>query len=210
MPSSARMVERLPGLGEAGPEPALGLAPVNLRSISTDSRMAARWSGRRCMAPCTHAVAHELPARVEHGPRHAARRPRTRCALIDVVARIFRLPRASKKRQKPTRIPYSCQAQLGTSGTVATPWGAVRYWRAIAFSMSHSSTLTMVQTAMRAPFGSVQRGRSDDGGVVEALAGQSHGVSLHRAAVDSTIPAVARPPRHRHPRALLPRGASSG
>jgi hypothetical protein len=42
---------------------------------------------------------------------------------------------------------------------VTTPCGAVRYWRAIARSMSHSSTLTIVHTAMRAPRGSFQRGR---------------------------------------------------
>jgi hypothetical protein len=77
-------------------------------------------------------------------------------ALIEVVARILRFVSASRMRQNPTRIPYSCQDQFGTSGTVATPCGAVRYWRAIGFSMSHSSMLTMVHTAMRAPFGSAQ------------------------------------------------------
>src|SRR3989454_11554489 len=56
-------------------------------------------------------------------------------------------------------MPYSCHAQLGTSGTVVTPWGAVRYWRAIGFSMSHSSMLTMVHTAIRAPLGSLQARR---------------------------------------------------
>src|SRR5437773_9140005 len=74
-------------------------------------------------------------------------------AWFDVVARILRRTSASCRRQKPTRMPYSCHAQFGTSGTVATPCGAVRYWRAIGFSMSHSSTLTIVHTAMRAPFG---------------------------------------------------------
>src|SRR5215813_10405986 len=77
-----------------------------------------------------------------------------------VVARIFRLDSASCSRQKPTRIPYSCHAQLGTSGTVATPCGADRYCRAMGFSMSHSSMLTIVHTAMRAPFGSLNGRRA--------------------------------------------------
>src|SRR2546425_7258961 len=63
-------------------------------------------------------------------------------ALIDVVARILRRTSASCRRQKPTRMPYSCHAQFGTSGTVATPCGAVRYWRAIGFrSEEHTSEL---------------------------------------------------------------------
>ncbi len=82
---------------------------------------------------------------------------------MEVVARIFRLPSASSSRQKPTRMPYSCQAQLGTSGRGATPWGAVRYWRAMVFSMSHSSMLTMVHTAMRAPLGSFHGRRAITG-----------------------------------------------
>src|ERR671936_116579 len=77
-------------------------------------------------------------------------------ALIDVVARSLRLASASNKRQKPTRMPYSCQAQFGTSGTVATPCGAVRYCLATGFSISHSSMFTMVHTASRAPSGSFQ------------------------------------------------------
>ena len=43
---------------------------------------------------------------------------------------------------------------------LATPWGAVRYCRAMARSMSHSSMLTMVHTAIRAPLGSVHGRRS--------------------------------------------------
>jgi hypothetical protein len=57
-------------------------------------------------------------------------------------------------------MPYSCHAQFGTSGTVCTPCGAVRYCRAMGFSKSHSSMLTMVHTAMRAPFGSFHGLRS--------------------------------------------------
>jgi hypothetical protein len=73
-----------------------------------------------------------------------------------VVAGIRRFWRASSRRQNPTRIPYSCQAQLGTSGMTLTPWGVGRYWRGIGFSMLHSSTFTMVHTATRAPLGSFQ------------------------------------------------------
>ena len=34
-----------------------------------------------------------------------------------------RLCSASRKRQKPTRMPYSCQAQFGTSGSSGWPIG---------------------------------------------------------------------------------------
>ena len=54
-------------------------------------------------------------------------------------------------RQKPTRLPYSCQAQFGMSGIGAPPAGGVSTVRGIGRSMSHSSTLTMVHTTMRAP-----------------------------------------------------------
>ena len=42
----------------------------------------------------------------------------------------------------PTRMPYSCQPQFWTSGTVATPAGEVTYWRGTALLKSQSSTLT--------------------------------------------------------------------
>src|SRR5881296_3802779 len=81
-------------------------------------------------------------------------------ALIAVVTGILRLVNASWSRQNPTRIPYSCHAQFGTSGMTATPCGEVRYCRGMPFSMDHSSMLTMVHTAMRAPLGSFH-GRRD-------------------------------------------------
>ena len=64
------------------------------------------------------------------------------------------------KRQKPTRLPYSCQAQFGTSGIGEPPAGGVSTVRGIGCVASHSSTLTMTHTAMRAPFGSCSGARS--------------------------------------------------
>jgi len=66
----------------------------------------------------------------------------------------------STKRQKPTRLPYSCQAQLGTSGIGEPPAGGVSTVRGIGCVMSHSSTLTMTHTTMRAPSGRVSGGRA--------------------------------------------------
>ena len=63
-------------------------------------------------------------------------------------------------RQKPTRLPYSCHAQLGMSGVGAPPAGGVSTVRGMVRSMSHSSTLTMVHTTMRAPPGSLSGLRS--------------------------------------------------
>ena len=155
-------VERLHVSVRPGPSQPVGALPVNFRISSIDSRIAARWSGRRCIAPCfTPWPMNSHPAsRIARATGSYASHT---CALIEVVARIFRFTSASSIRQKPTRIPYSCQAQFGTSGTVATPWGAVRYWRAIGFSMSHSSTFTMVHTAIRAPLGRRQRPRAGSG-----------------------------------------------
>src|SRR3954471_8000706 len=64
------------------------------------------------------------------------------------------------KRQKPTRMPYSCHAQLGTSGSKGTPVGAGSTWRAIGRAMSQTSRFTMVQTITLAPPGNFRGGRS--------------------------------------------------
>src|SRR6185295_10382292 len=66
----------------------------------------------------------------------------------------------STKRQKPTRMPYSCQAQLGRSGCSGCPYGGGSTVRGMLRSIDHSSTLTMVHTATRAPPGSLSGGRS--------------------------------------------------
>ena len=63
-------------------------------------------------------------------------------------------------RQKPARLPYSCQAQLGTSGEGEPPAGGVSTVRGIGAVASHSSTLTITHTARRAPPGSLSGGRS--------------------------------------------------
>ena len=62
-------------------------------------------------------------------------------------------------RQKPTRLPYSCHAQFGTSGIGEPPAGGVSTVRGIGWVGSHSSTLTMTQTANRAPPGNPSFGR---------------------------------------------------
>jgi len=67
--------------------------------------------------------------------------------------------KARMMRQKPTRLPYSCHAQLPTSGNRTCPCGGIRRRRGIGRVMSQTSTLTMVQTAMRAPLGKDHRGR---------------------------------------------------
>src|SRR5579863_9107729 len=63
-------------------------------------------------------------------------------------------------RQNPTRLPYSCQAQFGTSGIGEPPAGGVSTVRGIGCVASHSSILTTTHTTMRAPFGNFNGGRS--------------------------------------------------
>ncbi len=58
-------------------------------------------------------------------------------------------------RQKPTRWPYSCQAQLAMSGTLlATPPGGFTTVRGIGSSITQCSTFTQGHTTTRAPSGS--------------------------------------------------------
>src|SRR5262245_17277924 len=57
-------------------------------------------------------------------------------------------------------MPYSCQAQFGRSGCSGCPYGGGSTVRGMLRSIDHSSTLTIVHTAMRASFGSLSGGRS--------------------------------------------------
>ena len=66
---------------------------------------------------------------------------------------------ASNKRQKPARMPYSCQDQLGRSGNRGTPIGGGSTVRGWARSIDQCSTLTMTQTSMRLPAGAFKIGR---------------------------------------------------
>src|SRR5262249_47665186 len=81
-------------------------------------------------------------------------------ALMAIVGWIFCRLNRSKNRHTPTRIPYSCQLQLGTSGRCVMPVGGASTCRAIGLPMSQTSRLTMVQNARRAPPGSLSVGRS--------------------------------------------------
>src|SRR5579875_2137063 len=65
-----------------------------------------------------------------------------------------------KKRHTPTRIPYSCQDQFGTSGIKLCPVGAGSTWQGMGRAMSQTSRLTMVQNTRRAPLGRRRGGRS--------------------------------------------------
>ena len=75
------------------------------------------------------------------------------------VAFILRSLSASRMRQKPTRIPYSCQDQFGTSGCSGLPIGGDSTARGMALVGSQTSTLTIFQTTTRAPPGSASGGR---------------------------------------------------
>jgi hypothetical protein len=75
------------------------------------------------------------------------------------VAFRFRDDSVSRKRQNPTRIPYSCHAQLGTSGRSGWPIGGGSTARGMAPAGFQFSTLTIVQTATRASLGSRSGGR---------------------------------------------------
>ena len=75
------------------------------------------------------------------------------------VGVIERACSTSRKRQNPARMPYSCQAQLGRSGSRGWPMGGGSTVRGMAAAGLQCSTLTMVHTASRAPPGSLSGGR---------------------------------------------------
>src|SRR5206468_322732 len=103
-------------------------------------------------------VADELPPALESGTRDRAV-SLDRRALIASTAGMRKWSSTSSIRQNPTRLPYSCQAQFGLSGIGAPPAGGVSTIRGIGWVESHSSILTMTQTASRAPSGSASLGR---------------------------------------------------
>src|SRR6266853_5818605 len=81
-------------------------------------------------------------------------------ALIDRLGRIPSFSYSAWKRQKPTRMPYSCQLQFGTSGKNVVPAGGTSTCRGIGREISHTSTFTIVHTMMRSPLGKRSFGRS--------------------------------------------------
>src|SRR6056300_1944315 len=75
-----------------------------------------------------------------------------------MVGVIFLSLSASKIRQNPTRIPYSCQAQFARSGIRGWPMGGGSTVRGMALAMVQCSTFTMTQTASFLPLGSLSEG----------------------------------------------------
>ena len=65
-----QMVERLPCLREARPEPALGLPARELRQHLDRLADGRALIGQDMHGALDHAMGHELPSRLEHGPRH--------------------------------------------------------------------------------------------------------------------------------------------
>src|SRR6058998_636664 len=80
--------------------------------------------------------------------------------LIARTARMRNRSRTSNILQKPTRLPYSCHAQLGISGSGDPPAGGGRTVRGMVSRGFHSSTLIMTQTTSRPLAGNARRGRS--------------------------------------------------
>jgi hypothetical protein len=68
-----------------------------------------------------------------------------------------------RSRQKPTRMPYSCQLQFGWSGSIGWPCGGDITMRAIGRPMSHSSSASTGQTTSRTPFGNLRGARPSIG-----------------------------------------------
>lgn len=80
-------------------------------------------------------------------------------ALRAQLAGSPRSPNSASSRGIPTRIPYSAQAKLGTSGTAVAPCGGVSAVRGIGRSKRQCSTLTTMWTISGLPPGGARRGR---------------------------------------------------
>ena len=114
--------------------------------------------------------------------------------LIASTAGTCNRSKTSSRRQKPTRFPYSCHAQLGTSGIGDPPAGGGRTVRGSGSSGFHSSTLTITHTARRAPPGKTRRGRSTMGEYVKRSVG-SIGLSITDSNRRRARDALFRPQR---------------
>ena len=79
------------------------------------------------------------------------------------VGVIFSRSNTRLSRQKPTRMPYSCQLQFGWSGSIGWPCGGVITMRAIGREMSQCSSDISGQRISRSPSGSFSGGRPSIG-----------------------------------------------
>src|SRR6478609_8432058 len=79
----------------------------------------------------------------------------TATPLMFITPGILKSSYTCNNRQKPTRLPYSCQHQFGMSGIGEPPARGVSTVRGIVCVGSQSSTLVTVHTTIRAPFGSL-------------------------------------------------------
>src|SRR5262245_3575500 len=68
-----------------------------------------------------------------------------------------------RRRQKATRMPYSCQLQLGRSGSCGAPCGGVMTVRAMGRERSQSSSENTGHTTRRMPSGRRNGGRPSMG-----------------------------------------------
>ena len=107
-------------------------------------------------------VEHACPETKQHDRRDAdSDTVPDACDNCPLIANVTPRPLAVKawcNRQKPTRMPYSCHAQLGKSGCSGAPIGGDKTVRGIGRDMDQCSTLTMIHTRTRA--GAVSLGRS--------------------------------------------------
>ena len=104
-------------------------------------------------------MADEFPAAIERGT-HNRRIGSEGRAVDGENGRNCECVEHVDEAPETDRLPYSCQAQFGTSGLGVPPAGGVSTVRGIGCFGSHSSTLTMTHTASRASSGNLSGGRS--------------------------------------------------
>ena len=96
--------------------PSRAARPVKALMAAMVSRIAVAWSATRCMGCCTC----PWPMNSQPASSAAWQAGAYSWQAVPFTASVALSRRAfntSRKRQKPTRMPYSCQHQLGMSGS---------------------------------------------------------------------------------------------
>ena len=176
-PLGGQMIQRLPGLGEAGAEPAPGRFPGELPQHLDGLADGRALIGEEVQGALDHAVGHELPARVQHRARH-------RLVGLDDV-RVdggggADLPLGERLQQPPEAHAHSVVVP-GPVGHVRHRGHALRRGEVLPRHRFLDVPLLDVHDGPHRDAGAagqLPRAAVGDGRVVEAVARESHGERL--------------------------------
>ena len=121
--------------------------------------IACTWSSTLCIGPCMY----PCPMNSQSALCAAWAMEGYDSHTMPLMANVGVIPRccnASKIRQNPDRIPYSCQDQFGRSGIRGCPIGGGNTVLGMVLSIDQCSTFTMIHTSILLSSGICKRGLS--------------------------------------------------